>query len=69
MYVVLLQLCILHITQVAESCGQIVPGEHSSTEFLFALTTRDFEKLPLQFRVGVCACVCVCVWVSNFAIV
>ena len=38
---------------MAESGGRIVPGEHSSAEFLFPDTTRDFDKLPVQFKVGV----------------
>jgi hypothetical protein len=39
--------------KMAESGGRIVPGEHSSAEFLYPDTTRDFDKLPIQFK-GYC---------------
>ena len=37
---------------MAESDGRIVPGEYSSAEFLFPDTTKDFDKLPIQFKVS-----------------
>lgn len=39
--------------KVTDSSDCIEPEKHSSAEFLFPDTTRDFDKLPLQFK-GYC---------------
>ena len=52
----------------ADSSECIDPDKHSKAEFLFPETTRDFDKLPLEFKVLCVSFVCACgraVWLSG----
>ena len=42
---------------MTDSSEHIDPDKHGKAEFLFPETTRDFDKLPLEFKVLSFSCV------------
>jgi len=51
MYLVIEVDCDLPV-QNSGSEGRVDPDKHRKAEFLFPETTKDFERLPLEFRVS-----------------